>query len=109
MVAKALYDGYTVKLPNAEGEMEDLGPLLSGRAIAGLVGAKAFLYEAEEGRISVRLECKQRGSLAGYWFAYKRWRGKLLKLYLCEAYALDPWLLDSVARRLLSDPGLPRR
>lgn len=101
MVLKAVYDGYTVKLPNASGELEDVGPLMSGKALAGLVRVKAFVYEAEEGRISVRLETKQRGSSAGYWFAYKRWRGKLLKMYLCEAYALDPWLLDRVARRLL--------
>jgi len=109
MGPKAIYDGYTVKLPNASGELEDVGPLMSGRAIVGLVGAKAFLYEAEEGRISVRLECKARGSLAGYWFAYKRLRGKLMKMYLCEAYALDPWLLDRVARRLLPDPVSERR
>jgi hypothetical protein len=104
MRVKAIYDGYTVKLPNSAGEMQDLGNLMSGRALAGLVRVKAFIYEAEEGRISVRLECKARGSSAGYWFAYKRLGGKLLKLYLCEAYALDPWLLDSVARRLLPDP-----
>jgi hypothetical protein len=109
MGAKAIYDGYTVKLPNASGEMEDVGSLLSGRAIVGLVEAKAFLYEAEEGRISVRLESKARGSLAGYWFAYKRLGGKLQKRYLCEAYALDPWLLDRVARRLLPDPVSERR
>ncbi len=106
---KALYDGYTVKLPNASGEMEDFGPLMSGRALSNLVRVKAFVYEAEEGRISVRLEAKARGSSAGYWFAYKRLRGKLLKMYLCEAYALNPWLLDSVARRLLPDPKPQRR
>ena len=109
MRTKALYDGYTVKLPNGAGEMEDLGPLMSGRALTGLVRFKAFVYEAEEGRISVRLETKQRGSSAGYWFAYKRFRGKLLKLYLCEAYALDPYVLDKVARRLLPDSPAQRR
>ena len=70
--------------------MENIGSLAVGQAICGLVGAKAFLYEAEEGRISVRLETKKRGSSSGYWFAYKRYRGKLLKMYLCEAYAWIP-------------------
>jgi len=104
MRLKAIYDGDTVKLPNGAGELEDLGALMSGRALCGLVRAGAFIYEAEAGRMSVRLECKARGSSAGYWFAYKRWRGKLLKMYLCEAYALDPYVLDRVAWRLLGDP-----
>jgi hypothetical protein len=103
MREKALYDGYSVQLPNGAGEIEDLGPLMSGRALAGLIRVQAFVYEAETGRISVRLERKARGSSAGYWFAYKRLGGKLLKMYLCEAYALDPYLLDRVARRLLPD------
>jgi hypothetical protein len=109
MAMKAIYDGYVVKLPNAMGELEEVGSLLSGKALAGLVGAKAFVYEAEEGRISVRLEPKQRGGSVGYWFAYKRGKGKLLKRYLCPAYALDPWLLDRVARRLLEAAKLQRR
>jgi hypothetical protein len=109
MGQKAVYDGYTVKLPNGVGEMEDLGSLMSGPALTGLVRVRAFIYEAEEGRISVRLESKMRGSSAGYWFAYKRLGGKLRKMYLCEAYALDPWLLDRVARRLLPDPRPERR
>lgn len=109
MRGKAFYDGYTVKLPNASGEMEDCGPLMSARALAGLIAVKAFIYEAEEGTISVRLETKARGSDLGYWFAYKRVRGKLQKMYLCEAYALNPWLLDRVARTLLPPLRSERR
>lgn len=109
MGKKAVYDGTTVKLPNGAGEMQEQGSLLSGPALRALVQARAFIYEAEAGRISVRLESKARGSSAGYWFAYKRLRGRLLKMYLCEAYALNPVLLDRVARRLLPDPLEARR
>lgn len=100
---RPFYDGYTLKLPNGNGEMEEVGDLTSGRNLRRLISVGAFIYEAETGRISVRLERKARGSSAGYWFAYKRARGKLMKMYLCEAYALEPYLLDRVARRLLPD------
>ena len=100
MRLKPLYDGYTVKLPNGHGEMEDIGELRSSRAVARLVEAKAFLYEDEEGTLSVRLEPKSRGSEVGYWVAYKRSQGRLYKAYVCDAYALDPYDLDVAARRL---------
>jgi hypothetical protein len=107
MRLKPLYDGYTVKLPNAQGQLEDIGSLTSSASVARLVGVKAFLYEAEAGQISVRLECKGRGSEAGYWVAYKRQAGKLRKTYICEAYALDPHNLDQAAQRLLTDGMKP--
>ena len=100
MRKKPLYDGYTVKLPNASGEMEDIGGLQLPRSVERLIAAKAFLYEAEGCQISVRLERKRRGSEIGYWVAYKRWGGRLRKTYICEAYALHPWTLDSAAERL---------
>lgn len=103
MRLKPLYDGYTVKLPNSDGQIEDIGSLSSSVAVTRLVGVKAFLYEEEAGQISVRLERKGRGSEAGYWVAYKRRAGKLRKTYICEAYALDPHNLDAAAQRLLAE------
>lgn len=103
MKRKAVYDGVGVKLPNAQGEMQDLGGLLCRGTLKALVGAKAFLYAGEGGVVSVRLERKERGSETGYWMAYKRQDGKLRKTYICEAYALDPHNLDEAAQRLLSD------
>ena len=101
MRVKPLYDGYTVKLPNAAGEMEDLGSLHLSKSVDRLIAVRAFIYQAEEGPVSVRLEQKGRGSDVGYWVAYKRQGGKLRKTYICEAYALDPWNLDRAAKRLL--------
>jgi hypothetical protein len=103
MRLKPLYDGYTVKLPNGDGQLEDIGSLSNSASVARLVGIKAFLYEEEAGQISVRLERKGRGSEAGYWVAYKRHEGKLRKTYICEAYALDPYNLDQAAQRLLAE------
>lgn len=103
MGRKASYDGCRVKLPNAQGEMQDLGGLLCRGTLQALVGAKAFLYEGEGGVVSVRLERKERGSEVGYWMAYKRQGGKLRKTYICEAFALDPHNLDAAAQRLLVD------
>jgi len=101
MRAKPVYDGYTVKLPNVVGEMEDIGGLHLPSSVARLIAVKAFLY-AEAGRqISVRLERKGRGSEVGYWVAYKRKCGRLCKTYVCEANALDPYNLDMAAKRLL--------
>src|SRR5438105_1218272 len=99
MRRKAVYDGYRVQLPNSANEMDDLGGLLSVRALEALVRTKAFVYEAEGGVVSVRLERKERGSEIGYWMAYKRQGGKLRKTYICEAYALDPHNLDEAAQR----------
>lgn len=107
MRRKAVYDGCHVQLPNSVGEMDDLGSLLSRCALRALVAAKAFVYEAEGGGVSVRLERKERGSETGYWMAYKRHGGKLRKTYICEAYALDPHNLDEAAQRLLSALPLP--
>ena len=107
MRLKPLYDGYTVKLPNGDGQLEDIGSLSKSASVARLVGVKAFLYEEEAGQISVRLERKGRGSEAGYWVAYKRCAGKLRKTYICEAYALDPHNLDQAAQRLLAEGSKP--
>jgi len=101
MRVKPLYDGHTVKLPKAAGEIEAIGSLHSPANVARLIALKAFIYEAEGGQISVRLERKKRGSDQGYWIAYKRQDGRLRKTYICEANALDPWNLDSAALRLL--------
>ena len=103
MRTKPLYDGYTVKLPNVSGEMEDIGCLLLASSVDRLVGEKAFVYADEAGNISVRLERKGRGSEEGYWVAYKRLEGRLRKTYICEAYAIDPYNLDRAARRLFDD------
>ncbi len=101
MRLKPLYDGCTIKLPNSDGHLEDIGSLSNSAAVARLVDVKAFLYEAQDGQISIRLERKGRGSEVGYWVAYKRRAGKLSKTYICEAYALDPYNLDEAAHRLL--------
>jgi hypothetical protein len=101
MRAKPLYDGYTVKLPNEAGEMEDIGDLHLPATVDRLIAVKAFLYEDQGRQISVRLERKCRGSDVGYWVGYKRQGGRLRKTYICEAYALHPWTLDSAAKRLL--------
>lgn len=101
MRAKPLYDGYTVKLPNAAGEMEEIGDLNLPHSVDRLIAVKAFVYEDDGGSISIRLERKDRGSEVGYWVAYKRQNGKLRKTYICEAYALHPWYLDMAAKRLL--------
>jgi hypothetical protein len=107
MRAKALYDGYTIKLPNVAGEMEDIGDLDLPNSVARLIAVKAFIYDEGSGRVSVRLERKGRGSEEGYWVAYKRTGGKLRKTYICEAYALHPWTLDIAAKRLrLTGRGL---
>jgi hypothetical protein len=101
MALKAIYDGYTVKLPNSTGQLEAIGGLALPGTLSRLVVHKAFLYVCEAGQISVRLEPKSRGSEVGYWIAYKRVEGKLRKTYICEAYALDPYNLEVAAFRLL--------
>jgi hypothetical protein len=101
MRTKPLYDGYTVKLPNASGELEDIGDLDLPNSVSRLIAVKSFVYDEGSGQISVRLERKGRGSEVGYWVAYKRAGGKLRKTYICEAYALHPWNLDMAAKRLL--------
>ena len=101
MRAKPTYDGHSVKLPNTSGEMEDIGSLHRAKSVDRLIAVKAFIYTEENGQISVRLERKHRGSNVGYWVAYKRCGGKLRKVYVSEAYALDPYNLDDAARRLL--------
>ncbi|MGH9419027.1 MAG: hypothetical protein ACRD3J_03570 [Thermoanaerobaculia bacterium] len=101
MKVKPTYDGYSVRLPNAQGEMENIGSLSLYENVAHLVELKSFIYAQEADRISVRLELKKRGSEFGYWVAYKRRKGRLHKTYVCEAYMLNPWNLDDAARRLL--------
>ena len=103
MRPKPVYDGYTLKLPNAAGELEDVGCITCPSNAGRLVELKAFLYKDDEGLVSVRLERKQRGSTCGYWVAYKRRNGKLHKAYVCEAYLLDPYNLDIAAARVLID------
>ena len=103
MRLKPLYDGYTVKLPNGTGGLEEIGDLHSFTCVSRLVEVKAFIYDEGTGQVSVRLERKGRGSEVGYWVAYKRHGGKLRKTYICEAYALDPYNVDDAARRLLED------
>jgi hypothetical protein len=81
--------------------MEDIGDLNLPSSVDRLVAVKAFIYGDEGRQITVRLERKGRGSEAGYWVGYKRQAGRLRKTYICEAYALHPWTLDSAAKRLL--------
>ena len=101
MRKKPLYDGYTVQLPNEAGELEAIGCLTLSRSVERLIAVKAFVYRDALGQISVRLECKGRGSSLGYWVGYKRIDGRLRKTYICEAYALDPYNLGYAARRLI--------
>lgn len=100
MRAKPICDGNTVWIPNERGEMEDIGPLTRFVNLKRLIELKAFIYE-EGGRISVRLESKQRGSANGYWVAYKRTGGTLHKTYVCQAELLDADSLHYAAQRLL--------
>lgn len=109
MRLKPRYDGYTVKLPNASGEMEEIGCLTRPSSVERLIALGAFIYEEGGGEVSVRLERKGRGSDLGYWVAYKRTNGKLRKAYISEAYALDPYNLDTAARRLLYENGVGPR
>lgn len=101
MRLKPIYDGLCVKLPNRNGQLEEMGSLMQPSIVERLVALRAFLYEEEAGTISVRLERKGRGSEVGYWVGYKRREGKLRKTYISEAYALDPYNLDRAAKRLL--------
>jgi len=100
MHLKPHYDGWTVKLPNVHGGYEDIGDLNAPATVDRLVAVKTFVYEADAGPVSVRLERKRRGSEIGYWVAYKRHAGKLHKTYVCEAYALDAFNIDYAAVRL---------
>jgi len=103
MRQRAVYDGYSVKLPNTAGETEVVGDLCEYRTVARLIALGAFRYEDDDGPISVRLERKDRGSAEGYWVAYKRSNRKLHKTYVCEAHVLDPYNLDMAYKRLMHD------
>ena len=111
MRLKPVYDGHVLRVPRelpngATGDLEEVGGLSSAAVVSRLVALGAFVYEADAGRVNVRLERKKRGSETGYWFAYKRHAGKLHKMYVCEAFALDPHNLDAAAvRRLLEQAG----
>ena len=109
MRARAYYDGYSVKLPNSAGEMQEAGSLLDHRIVVCLIACGALRYEEELGAISVRLERKARGSSEGYWVAYKRADAKLHKTYVCEADALDPYNLDCAYQRLMHNVALYQR
>lgn len=106
MRLKPVYDGRIVriprKLPNGTGDLEDVGGLSSSAVVSRLIELGAFVYVADSGQVNVRLETKRRGSEAVYWVAYKRHAGKLHKVYICEASALDPYNLDSAAVRLFA-------
>jgi hypothetical protein len=102
---KAIYDGYCVKLPNSQGEMEEIGGLHAPGTLERLVTAGAFVYITEAGRVSVRLESKSRGPLFGYWSAYKRIGGRLRKTYVAAVFALDPYNVEEAALRLLGSAG----
>ena len=108
---KAIYDGYVVKLPNSQGNLEEIGGLQDSQTLPRLVKAGAFVYTTEAGSISVRLESKARGPLLGYWSAYKRFGGRLHKTYIAAAFALDPYNLEEAAQRLLTSvtEELPNR
>lgn len=97
-----LYDGWTVKLPNGSDEPEEVGCLLERGSVERLIACGAFHYEDDQGRISVRLERKARGSEAGYWVAYRRHNGRLMKAYVSEAYAVDPYNLHRAYRHLMA-------
>lgn len=106
MRLKPVYDGYSVKLPNGHGGLDDIGGLSSAASVQRLVEVKAFVYQDGTEQINVRLEQKGRGSSVGYWMAYKRCGGKLRKAYVSEAFALDPHNLDAAAKRLLEQEGI---
>ncbi len=55
MRLKPLYDGYTVKLPNGDGSLEEIGGLEYSASVVRLVCLGSFVYEAEGGRISAEL------------------------------------------------------
>jgi hypothetical protein len=99
---KASYDGFVVKLPNSQGDLEEIGGLHASCVLTRLITAGAFVYTTEGGGVSVRLESKTRGPLQGYWSAYKRIGGKLHKTYIAAAFALDPYNLEEAAQRLLA-------
>ena len=99
---KAIYDGSVVKLPNSQGEWEEIGGLCASQTLPRLLQAGAFVYTTEGGCVSVRLESKARGPLQGYWSAYKRIGGRLHKTYVAAAFALDPYNLEEAAQRLLA-------
>jgi len=104
MRLKPIYDGRCVKiprkLPNGIGDLEEVGGLSSAAVVSRLVELGAFVYEADAGQVNVWLERKKRGSETGYWVAYKRHARQLHKVYICEAFALDPHNLDAAAVRL---------
>jgi hypothetical protein len=102
---KAIYDGYVVKLPNSQGDLEEIGGWDASGNLDRLVTAGAFVYITEAGRVSVRLESKSRGPLLGYWSAYKRIGGRLHKTYVAAVFALDPYNLEEAALRLLELAG----
>jgi hypothetical protein len=108
---KAIYDGFVVKLPNSQGELEEIGGLYASQTLRRLIQAGAFVYTTEGGCVSVRLESKARGPLQGYWSAYKRIGGRLHKTYIAAAFALDPYNLEEGAQRLLAsaEEKLPNR
>ncbi len=99
---KATYDGYVVKLPNTQGNLEEIGGLHTAQTLLRLITAGAFVYTTDAGDVSVRLERKARGPLLGYWSAYKRRGGKLHKTYIAAAFALDPYNLEAAAQRLFT-------
>ncbi len=99
---KAIYDGSVVKLPNSQGELEEIGGLHASQTLRRLLQVGAFVYTTEGGCVSVRLESKARGPLQGYWSAYKRGGGRLHKTYIAAAFALDPYNLEEAAQRLLA-------
>ena len=63
----------------------------------------AFHFQASTGEsFTARKETKQRGT--GYWYAYKRVKGKLYKSYLGETSKITLALLVSTARAFVAPP-----
>ena len=62
-----------------------------------LVSALAFYFASPNGTFTARKELRSGG---WYWYAYRRYRGRLAKLYLGKSEDLNTERLVEVARKL---------
>lgn len=63
---------------------------------------RAFAFQGHDGRISLLKEKRRRGS-EGYWYAYQRHKGRVLKCYVGRSARLSLERLEEIAAKLSSE------
>lgn len=69
-----------------------------------LARQRTFAFHGRRGQLNLLKEKRQRGG-QGYWYAYRRVRGQMLKRYLGRDEQVDPERLEELAEELRAETG----